>query len=112
MNVNETMTVLLHDASTGAQLPVRLGFKLDRIILYDYDLTTRAEIWLNEGVLWWVDHGHTVAIPEPARLSRWEVVTAEGKRVWHAEDVTHAIEQHDDAFSDEPILSVSRLDSK
>ena len=29
-----------------------------------------------------------------------------GLRIWYAEDVDHAIEQHRDAFPDEPILGV------
>ena len=30
-----------------------------------------------------------------------------GLRVWQADDVEHAIEQHADAFPDEPVLGVS-----
>lgn len=41
-------------------------------------------------------------------MKEYAVTTPLGTRIWHADDADHAVEQHDDAFPDEPVLAVSQ----
>ena len=41
------------------------------------------------------------------RLSIYVIESEHGLRIWQAEDIEHAIEQHNDAFPDESVLGIS-----
>lgn len=50
-----------------------------------------------------------LGLPYSAKLFTFVVHTSLGERTWQAEDEQHAREQHQDAFSDEPIIWVRKL---
>ncbi len=58
--------------------------------------------------------GETASAPVTSggtSLQTYVITSEPGERRWQAEDADHAREQHEDAFPDEPLLSV-RLDKE
>lgn len=53
-------------------------------------------------------HGVISCARMRSEMEHYYITTAEGTRMWHADDADHAREQHEDAFPDEPILDIAR----
>ena len=43
-------------------------------------------------------------------MNHYEITTGFGRRIWHADDIVHAIEQHFDAFGDAPQESIESVE--